>query len=395
MSKQFEAVTIPKWGIEMTHGKIVEWRYQEGDSILAGAELVDIETDKIVNSFEARESGTLVKILVPEADELPVGTLIGVIALRPHSPEELAAFIAHHGSGDGNNEIAEHSDTTDMPGTDNAAIGAKRDTKISPALLRKLTKAGIDPQSVSGSGPHGRILKEDVERALSESPTHERSASGHALTQAQQRVATMLSKAQMTVPIYHVRRDVAVDGALARLQTALPGASGVLTILLSQAIAAALEAHPELNTQFDTDALVPVDGSHVALAVARSDSAVAAPVLTDVGRASASDLAANFADLIDRARHGRLEARDMRPAAITLSNLGMYGVDDFTAMVTPPQVMVLSVGKVRRVPVWDEAVGNFKPEQRLMLTLGSDHRVVNGAQAAQFLQTIASVLENE
>ena len=393
MSKQFEAVTIPKWGIEMTHGKIVEWRYREGDSVKSGDELVDIETDKIVNSFEARESGTLAKILVPDGDDLPVGTLIGVIALAPHSSEQLDAFIASHASADTGTKTTEKAAEVEPAAAEGAEAGGSAEVKISPALLRKLNKAGINPETVSGSGPNGRILKEDVDRALTQGGGEDHSSAGHALTPAQQRVATTLSKAQTTVPIYHVRREIAVGDALARLQAELPGVSGGLTIVLVRAIATALEAHPALNTQFDADVLMPVDGGNVALAVARNDGAVAAPVLANAGGSGAAGLSETLTELVERARQGRLEANDMRPAAITLSNLGMYGVDDFTAMVTPPQVMVLSVGKVRVAPIWDEASASFKPEQRLMLTLGCDHRVVNGAQAAQFLNSMAQAIE--
>lgn len=392
MSKQFEAVTIPKWGIEMTHGRIAEWRCKEGDAVAAGDEVVDIETDKIVNSFEARVSGTLVKILVDEDQELPVGTLIGVIALAQHSAEDLEGFIASHGPHEAGVEAVADG-AGNAFGPEDTSSEKTEELKISPALRRKLDKAGINPQSISGSGPNGRILKEDVDRALSGETEQKAGSSQRGLAAAQQRVAAMLSNAQMTVPLFHIRRDVSVENALNRIRAEFPGVSGLITILLTRAIAMALKAHPELNTQFDGETVTTVHGCNVAIAVARSDGAVAAPVVTNPDAAPDADVAELFTSLLARARDGRLGAEDMRPAAITLSNLGMFGVDDFTAMVTPPQIMVLSVGKVRRAPVWSEASGGFVSEQKLMLTLGSDHRVVNGAQAAQFLRSIASAIE--
>jgi pyruvate dehydrogenase E2 component (dihydrolipoamide acetyltransferase) len=157
----------------------------------------------------------------------------------------------------------------------------------------------------------------------------------------------------------------------------------------------ALDRHRDLNVQFDGNAVKPVSGSHVALAVAREDGAVAAPVLSQVSSLTDEALADSITPLVERARAGRLTATDVQPAAIAVSNLGMFGVDDFTAMVTPPQVMVLSVGRVHTVPVWHEASASFVPEQRVTVVLGSDHRVVNGAQAAQFLASVAEFIEGK
>ena len=164
MSKSLDAVTVPKWGIEMTEGTIVAWHKEEGDTVKAGEEIVDIETDKIVNSFEARSSGTLVRILAEVGEELPVGYLIGVIASEAVTDDAIEAFIAAQ-SGDG--DIVSETETIAAPPE---AHVAKHDrasaTRIAPALRRKLERAGIDPEQVEGSGPEGRITKEDVDRAI-------------------------------------------------------------------------------------------------------------------------------------------------------------------------------------------------------------------------------------
>ena len=164
MSKSLDAVTIPKWGIEMTEGTIVAWHKEEGDTVKAGEEIVDIETDKIVNSFEARSSGTLVRILAEVGEELPVGFLIGVIASEAVTDDAIEAFI-----------VAQSIDEDAVPDEETiSALSevqiAKRDrasaTRIAPALRRKLERAGIDPEQIEGSGPEGRITKEDVDRAI-------------------------------------------------------------------------------------------------------------------------------------------------------------------------------------------------------------------------------------
>ena len=394
MSKQFEAVTIPKWGIEMTHGRIVEWQYAEGARISAGDELVDIETDKIVNSFEARASGTLARILIPEGEELSVGTLIGVIALTDFSSDELETFIARQVGPESLRVSSSDTDQQTKDADDADLISDENAKSISPALLRKLSKAGVDPAHLVGSGPNGRILKQDVDRALAQdSAVKPTDTEGQTLSASQKKVAAALSYAQATVPIYYVRRKLRVGAALAKLKAQLPDESGVLTTLLVRAVAKALAEHPLLNIQLDGETIQAVNGLNVALAVARDDGAVSAPVVTNVDQRSDLEVSQTITALVSRARAGRLVADDMQSAAITISNLGMYGVDDFTAMVTPPQIMVLSVGRLTIQPSWDVVTQHFISEEQVTVTLGSDHRLINGAQAAQWLQTLAVIIE--
>ena len=164
MSKSLDAVTIPKWGIEMTQGTIVAWHKEEGDTVTAGEEIVDIETDKIVNSFEARSSGTLVRILAEVGEELPVGYLIGVIASEVVTDDAIEAFIAAQISDE--DTVSEEETISAAPEVQIAKHDRASETRIAPALRRKLERAGIDPEQVEGSGPEGRITKEDVDRAI-------------------------------------------------------------------------------------------------------------------------------------------------------------------------------------------------------------------------------------
>ena len=394
MSKQFEAITIPKWGIEMTHGRIVDWKYAEGDVIEAGVELVEIETDKIVNSFEARVAGTLARIVVPEGDELPVGALIGVIARDPYHPDELDAFIAAHRAEPPAGTVPAESSLIGDPPT---AAAPQALFKISPALSRKLARAGIEPSTVTGSGPGGRILKEDVDRAI---------AAGQAapampgliaeevrLPAAQQAVAKRLMQAQGSVPLFHLQYRLEMAEALEQFRTAHPGISGSINILLMQGLAAALQEMPELNLTYDGAVARSVGSGNIGVAVARTDNAVAAPVIAAVEVQTAEELAGSLHAAIERARSGRLNPDDQSPAAIAISNLGGFGVTTFTAMVTPPQVMVLSVGALQRVPVWDDSTRQFVPREVLDVTLGCDHRVVNGAQGAALLQRLGRFMQ--
>lgn len=382
MSNALDAVTIPKWGIEMTHGTIVAWHKSVGDTVTAGEEIVDIETDKIVNSFEARTSGTLVRILAEVGDELPVGQLIGVIAADAVEEEAIEAFVV---AQRGDAASGESGEAEAAVVADRADAAAPVSLRIAPALRRKLQQAGIDPANVAPTGPHGRIVKADVDRALEQGESA--AGGGQPLSSQQATVARKLSQAQSSLPLYHVTMEVDAGAAL----SAVSGDASLNDAIIA-AVQRALLAHPELNQTFDGERLTAVDGQAVAVAVATDENIVLAPVIRTAAGASLDELCRESKDVIQRARSGRLASADQSPAAITVSNLGMYGVSSFTAMVTPPQIMVLSVGAVRRVPVFNEA-DEVVARSVMTLTLGSDHRVVNGAQAASFLATIRSELE--
>jgi pyruvate dehydrogenase E2 component (dihydrolipoamide acetyltransferase) len=382
MSNPLDAVTIPKWGIEMTHGTIVAWHKSVGDTVTAGEEIVDIETDKIVNSFEARTSGTLVRILAEVGDELPVGQLIGVIAADAVEEEAIDAFVV---AQRGDAASSESSEAEAAVVANQADAAAPASVRIAPALRRKLQQAGIDPANVTPTGPHGRIVKADVDRALEQGESA--AGGGQPLSSQQATVARKLSQAQSSLPLYHVTMDVDAGAAL----SAVSGDASLNDAIIA-AVQRALLAHPELNQTFDGERLTAVDGQAVAVAVATDENIVLAPVIRTAARAGLDELSRESKDVIQRARSGRLAPADQSPAAITVSNLGMYGVSSFTAMVTPPQIMVLSVGTVRLVPVFNEA-GEVVACSMMTLTLGSDHRVVNGAQAASFLARIRSELQ--
>ena len=388
MSEGLDAVTIPKWGIEMTHGTIVAWHKKVGDTVAAGEDIVDIETDKIVNSFEARTSGTLVRILAEIGAELPVGQLIGVIAPESVTEAAVDAFVAAQGAAVV--KTAEEPDEA-LPETSVASSGTA--VKISPALRRKLERAGLNAEQVTGTGPGGRIVKEDVDRALANpSAASETQAAGKPLSAQQATVARKLSNAQSAVPLYHVSLDVDVEAAMASLAAAPEDAAGTINDLIIVAVQHALVGQPELNKTFEGDRMTSLAGQPVGLAVATEDHVVFAPVVQTTVETPFSELVSQTRDLIGRTRAGQIKAEDAIPAAITISNLGMYGVSAFTAMVTPPQVMVLSVGAIRRVPAFD-AQGAVVAQSIMTLTLGSDHRVINGAQAATFLGAIAQWLQ--
>jgi pyruvate dehydrogenase E2 component (dihydrolipoamide acetyltransferase) len=322
--------------------------------------------------------------------ELPVGQLIGVIAPELVAEAAVDAFVAAQGAAVAKT-AAGAPDAAALPATSVASSGTT--VKISPALRRKLESAGLSAEQVAGTGPGGRIVKEDVDRALSDSSAaSETQAAGKPLSAQQATVARKLSNAQSTVPLYHVSLDVDVGAAMASLTAAPQDAVGTINDLIIVAVQHALLGQPELNKTFDGERITSITGQPVSLAVATENHVVFAPVVQTTVETPFAELVAQTRDLIGRTRAGQIRAEDAAPAAITISNLGMYGVSAFTAMVTPPQVMVLSVGAIRRVPAFD-AQGAVVAQSIMTLTLGSDHRVINGAQAATFLSAIAKWLQ--
>ena len=380
-------ITIPKWGIEMERGTIAEWRVAAGASVAKGDELVDIETDKIVNSFEASHDGLLVRIIAQEGEELAVGTLIGVMASEPVADEEIDAFIAANtGGGEAAPAVAE-TETSSAPapvaGTDAGEI------RVSPALRRKAQSLGIDLQTVSGSGYGGRILRDDIEAARE-------SGQGTPLRQlqgAQKTIAERMTLAKQTIPHFYLHRDCPMDAVLAA-QAALREQTGskiTVNHLLIHAVAAALRDYPELNVNVLPGGIRDLDSIDVAVAVDTGDSLLT-PLVRDIGGVDIARVAELAGEVVARTRDKKLTAADLEGGAITVSNLGMLGVDSFTAIINPPQVMILAVGTVQERLV----LNGGKPEAARFcaLTLACDHRVINGAAGAKFLAAICQNLQS-
>ncbi len=381
-------ITIPKWGIEMERGTISEWRVTTGTAVAKGDELVDIETDKIVNSFEATDDGVLVRIIAEEGDELAVGTLIGVMASEVVAEEEIDAFVASLSADvDGGQPVVTDDDHGAVAGTKELAAG-DGSVRISPALRRKAQRMGLDPATISGTGYGGRILRDDIEGA--------RSSAGalplRAFQGAQKTIAERMTLAKQTIPHFYLQRDCAMDPALAHLAAIREESGHAVTVnhLLVHAVARALGEYPELNVNVLPGGIRDLETIDVSIAVDTGESLLT-PVVRDLGGADIATVAERAGQVVQRTRDRQLEAGDLDGGAVTVSNLGMLGVDSFTAIINPPQVMILAVGAVSQRVV----INNGKPESEryCALTLACDHRVINGAAGARFLGSICEAME--
>ncbi|MEP1593011.1 MAG: 2-oxo acid dehydrogenase subunit E2, partial [Halieaceae bacterium] len=280
-------ITIPKWGIEMERGTISEWRVATGTSVSKGDELVDIETDKIVNSFEATHDGVLVRIIAEEGDDLAVGTLIGVMADEAVGEDEIDAFIA------ANTETAATADAaSDIAGGAKSQVATNAadpsQIRVSPALRRKADRLGIDLQAISGSGVGGRILRDDIEAA--------RAAGGGAplrqLQGAQKTIAERMTQAKQTIPHFYLQRNCVMDSVLAALGGLREKSGQGVTVnhLLVHAVAAALRDFPELNVNVLPGGIKDLDTVDVSIAVDTGDSLLT-PVVRDIGNADIGKVA--------------------------------------------------------------------------------------------------------
>lgn len=389
------AITIPKWGIEMERGTISEWRVAVGESVAKGDPLVDIETDKIVNSFEATEPGMLVRIIAQEGDELKVGTLIGVMATGPVTDAEVDAFVAAAAARSAPAPAAPAAAaarTAPEAAAVTAAAAAPAvtgaNTRITPALRRKAERLGIDVRTIPATGLYSRILRDDIERAAAQ-----RAGSGAVrnLSGAQKVIAERMVMAKQTIPHFHLHRDCPMDQALAALARHRQDGLSTLTInhLLLNAVAQALGKHPSLNLNVRGGSVETLNTIDVALAVDTGETLLT-PVIRDIGEATLAQIAEAAGNAVERCKKGGISSADLQGGAVTVSNLGMLGVTSFTAIINPPQVMILAVGALQERLVMRD--GSPAVERFCALTLGCDHRVINGAAGARFLADVCAAL---
>jgi pyruvate dehydrogenase E2 component (dihydrolipoamide acetyltransferase) len=418
MATPMTAVTMPKWGIEMTEGTITGWRVREGARIERGAEILDVETEKIVNAVEAPASGVLRRVTAGEGETCAVGALIGVIADEEASDADIARFVesfvaavvSFDSPGAGApapvsapavSVAAADAPSGALPGAGHTMESGSDDARVSPIARRIALRLGVDLSRVTGTGRNGRISKEDVEafaaRTAGVPTTSSADASGTGakrirVSARRATIARRLLESKQTIP--HFRLDAEIDmGPLLQMKRehAAPGAERVtLNDLLLRAVALALVRHPMVNAQFEGEEIVQFENADVAIAVA-AQAGLVAPIVRAANLKSLAAIAKESRDLIERARLGTLLREEISGGTFTISNLGMYGISRFDAIINAPQVAILAVGAVSQRPV--VRAGALGIAEMATLTLSADHRVVDGAVGAAFLATLRGLLE--
>jgi pyruvate dehydrogenase E2 component (dihydrolipoamide acetyltransferase) len=405
-------IKLPRLGQGMESGTIVKWLKAEGDEVAKGEPLYELDTDKVTQEVEADAGGVLLKIAVREG-EVPVGQTIAVIGeageeveepeeakVDDDDKEEGSPGPAHEEERERGREASVTQLQSSSPRTDGRI-------KASPLARRIARERGIDLANVAGTGPEGRVVAEDVERAAASGPAIAPAAveiPTGAVSESQDVQVEQLSSMRKTIarrlteawqaPVFQLgvtvdmERAQAVRAKLVELHG--DGAKPTLSDLLTKVCASALLRHPAVNAHYNGEVIELHPTANVGIAVAIPNGLVV-PVIRSAERLTVAQIANARAELVERARSGKLQQGDLDGGTFTISNLGMFGIERFIAVLNPPQVAILAVGSVEEKVV---AVGGqpvVRP--RMEVTLTCDHRAVDGATGAQFLTTVKQFLE--
>ncbi len=399
-------IVMSKLSPTMEEGRVLKWVKQEGEAIEPGDVVVEVETDKATMEVEAMGSGVLRKILVDESTTVPTGTLLGVIGA---ADEDISDILAEASRAAPAAVAAAPTPVAAAPAAVSAApLGAAASAgdggriKASPLARRMAEQGGIPLHRVRGSGPGGRIIKRDVEAVLTSGlPTavaidYDIPFERVELSQIRKAIARNLVQSLGPVPHFFLTREIDMGQVMAlraELNEALQDSGakiGVNDILL-KAAAQALTEHPYVNVSFAGDHIRRFTRVDIGVAVAVPDGLIT-PVLRDVASKGLRQISEQTRDLIARGREKKLAPEEYQGATFTISNLGMYGIDEFTAVINPPAATILAVGATQDKPV--VVNGNIEIRPRMRVTLSCDHRAVDGAMGAEFLATFKEMIEN-
>jgi pyruvate dehydrogenase E2 component (dihydrolipoamide acetyltransferase) len=416
----------------MEEGRLVKWLKQVGDAVKSGDTLAEVETDKAIMELVARGDGVLRARLVEEGTTTPVGQLIGVIAGAdepiealagaPPTPSADASASASATASPSPSATAASSATsspsptpTETP-TRTSPPPESPTPRSSPLARRIAAEQGIDLRAVAGSGPGGRVILRDLATATSAPPASAAPAGAAAsvpsaptpmagamvidgahkdvaLTQMRKTIARRLAESIGPVPTFYLTAEVDMTAA-ARMREEMVRAGDAFKVsvndLILKAVAIALTRHPEVNAHWLGDSIRYFSGAHVGMAVATDDGLIV-PVIRDAHAKGLGQIGREARDLAKRARERKLAPAEYSGATFSVSNLGMFGIDQFTAIINPPEAAILAVGATETKPVWDGSA--FVPRQRMRVTLSCDHRIIDGAVGARFLQTLRQLLE--
>ena len=408
-------INMPRLSDTMTEGVVAKWHVKVGDAITEGKLLAEIETDKATMDFEAfpGQEGTLLHIGVGEGEASPVDTILAVIGAKgedisallagaPAEPAPAAAAVAV--------EVREAPAPVAVPAPTPAPAATPAPTadhrvKASPLAKSLAAEKGVDLRAVTGSGEGGRIVKRDIETAATTSAATPSAAptaavsypsSGYQdtpISQMRKTIAKRLSESKFTAPHFYLTMSVDMDAAIEARQAL--NASGDHKIsfndLVVKAVAKGLKKHPAVNSAWLGDVIRTNYDVHVGVAVAVEDGLLV-PVVRHADAKSLTQISAEVKDFAQRAKTKKLQPMDWEGNTFTISNLGMFGIDQFTAIVNPPDSCILAVGGIQSVPVVKN--GQVVPGNIMKLTLSCDHRVVDGATGSAFLNSVKAFLES-
>ena len=381
-------IAVPKWGIEMVEGTITTWNKSEGDAIAKGDEVFEMESDKIVNVWDSPVDGVLRRVLVSEGDAHPVGALLGVIADASVADNDIDAFIAAHSSAPAESEAAP---AAGEPAARQTVQTGDAYTRSSPSVRRLADELGVDLGTVTGTGRRGRIIDEDVKAAAGGSSGAPDGVEVIPLTATRKTIARRLTEAKQTIPHFYLTAEYELDSLLAH-RAALNESGDVkvsVNDLIVWCVAQALIKEPRVNVNLVGDDIHQFSAAHVSVAIATDDGLYPATVYNADSK-SPAEIATATAELAAKAQTGKLTKEDISGGSFTVSNLGMYGITQFTAIVNPPMGAILALGKAAQQVVVED--GEQRVATILNATLSCDHRVIDGAVGAQYLAMLGEAI---
>ncbi|MCZ6755135.1 MAG: dihydrolipoamide acetyltransferase family protein [Gemmatimonadetes bacterium] len=389
----------------MEEGRLVEWKMAEGAKVSVGDVLAEVETDKAIMELVARVDGTLLKHLVPAGSTVPVADPVGIIG---EPGEDISEGYDSGGSGSsegsdisegsGGGEAADVAVTAPQPRSPAAPLPGGR-VKASPLARRIAEEQGIDLSSVTGSGPGGRIVKRDLAGVAAARPgaapvTATGGFEDIPLSLMRKTIAKRLVESIGPVPTFYLTVEIDMERTWdAREALKLLGPDGKVSFndIIIKATALALKQHPECNAWWQGDAIRQWYEVHLGMAVAIDDGLIT-PVIRHADQKSLREISAEARVLAEKARKRKLMPEEYTGATFTVSNLGAFGIDHFTAIINPPEAGILAIGGITQQPVVVD--GELVVRRRMLLTMSCDHRVIDGAMGAAFLQTLRAYLEN-
>jgi pyruvate dehydrogenase E2 component (dihydrolipoamide acetyltransferase) len=409
-----ELISMPKLGFDMAEGLLQEWLKKVGDAVAEGETIGIVETDKASVEVPAFRSGVLLKLLVEAGTSVPVGAPIAVIGSAGETVDMAGLGLAESAPTPAAPAVRETVTAGLAPEPVTEAVPAEEGRLFaSPVAGRMAAELGIDLRQVTGSGPGGRIIKRDIEAHLKErekapvkaalappmaTPSFEPGLEGYTaepLSPMRQTIGRRMVESKQQAPHFYITMEVDMAAAMelrAQLNAILPEEGKVsVNDLVIKAAAIALRQFPKVNASFAVDEIRVHNPVHIGIAVAR-ETGLLTVVVRDCDLKTPAKIASDARELIGRAREGRMKPDDMVGGTFTISNLGMFDVEDFCAIINPPQAAILAVGAVKRVPVVD-ADGALAVGTRMKMTISADHRVTDGAEAARFLQAVKAALE--
>ena len=403
-----EIVKMPRLSDTMTEGVVSKWHKKVGDEIKEGDLLADIETDKATMEFESFQEGHLLYIGINENESAAVDSILAILGQKD---EDISSLLNEENSDSKNLEDSQEKENGNLeeivsfleksePNQQSFSTDDNKNEKrlkISP-LAKKIAKdKGIDLDLIQGTGENGRIIKRDLEqlnlKKVEEIVLVDKSATEQPLSQMRKTIANRLSESKFSAPHFYLTTKINVDSLIELRKNLINNLETKISFndIIIKAVAFSLSKHRNINVSWGKDSIVKNKDINIGVAIA-VDEGLVVPVIKNTDQHNILDISNKIKDFVNRANSKKLSIDELNGNTFTVSNLGMFGIDEFTAIINPPDACILAVGSIQKIPVVKDdkiVVGNV-----MKVTLSSDHRIVDGAQGAQFLKTLKTMLEN-